>query len=262
MRMPQPARDTHTDAETSPDMARRVLRWMLGGQIALAVLLILIDLGPSIPRMLSPSTMPELDQPIGPGDQTRHYRPTRPAQPGPGVDPDMPRRLIVEDVEVDGQPGVLLRGAISPGDGARVARDLRETRPARILLDSPGGSVSDALDIGEAVREIGANTRLAAEAVCLSACPYVFAGGVERQVADTARFGVHQHSFGQNTVLPAFLAVEDIQRGQAEVLDYLDTMGIDLRIMGPAMATPADEIYILTDDELLDWNVVTGTDPA
>lgn len=94
-------------------------------------------------------------------------------------------------------------------------------------------------------------------AVCLSACPYAFVGGVARTVSDGGRLGVHQHSFGKSTVLPAFLATEDIQRGQAEVLAHLDAMGIDLRIMGPAMATPADEIYVLTPEELVDWSVVT-----
>jgi hypothetical protein len=69
--------------------------------------------------------------------------------------------------------------------------------------------------------------------------------------------GVHQHSFGEATMLPTFLAAEDIQRGQAEVLEHLVAMGVDLRIMGPALATPADEIYILTQAELTDWAVVT-----
>ena len=77
-------------------------------------------------------------------------------------------------------------------------------------------------------------------------------------IADSAQLGVHQHSFGESPILPAFLAVEDIQRGQADVLGHLAEMGIDLRIMGPAMATPADEIYVLSPDELADWNVVTS----
>lgn len=237
----------------------RVMKWMLGAQIALAAILIVIDLGPTIPSLLAPSDAPELDQPIGPGDQTRHYRPNRPATPGPGVDPDMPRRLVAEPLDIDGQPALRIRGAVSPGDGERIVAELQRAQPALVLLDSPGGSVSDALAIGRALRQAGADTRLADGAVCFSACPYIFVGGVARAVADNARLGVHQHSFGESSILPAFLAVEDVQRGQAGVLDHLDRMGVDLRLMGPAMATPADEIYILTDQELRDWNVVTDT---
>ena len=87
----------------------------------------------------------------------------------------------------------------------------------------------------------------------------MFVGGVDRTVGADARLGVHQHSFGESTMLPAFLATQDIQSGQAKVLAHLDDMGIDLRIMGPALATPANEIYILTTTELADWNVVTKT---
>lgn len=235
----------------------RVLRWLLGGQIALAVLLVLIDLGPAIPQMLSPSTVPDLDQPTAPGDQTRHYRPRNPARPGPGVDPDMPRRLLAEPVTIDEENALRLRGAITPGDAERIIEDLRAARPAIVSLDSPGGSVLDALEIGRVIRDLGAETRLQGQAVCLSACPYAFVGGTTRSIDDGARLGVHQHSFGASNILPVFLAVEDIQRGQAEVLDHLVAMGIDLRVMGPAMATPADEIYILTPDELRDWRVVS-----
>lgn len=243
--------------ETRPISTFRVMKWLLGAQIALAALLIVIDLAPSIPGQLAPTNAPELDRPTAPGDQLRHYRPNRPATPGPGMDPDMPRRLVAEHVALEGESALRLRGAITPGDGLRIVEELRQSRPARVLIDSPGGSVSDALEIGRVLREIEAETRLGEQAVCLSACPYLFVGGTARQVAETARFGVHQHSFGESTILPAFLAVEDIQRGQAGVLRHLDDMGIDLRLMGPAMATPADEIYILTREELRDWNIVT-----
>lgn len=245
------------ESEAPKSSPIRVMKWLLGAQIVLAGLLIAIDIGPSIPRLLSPSGAPELDQPIGPGDQTRHYRPNRPATPGPGVDPDMPRRLIAETLEVDGAPALRIRGAVAAGDGERIVNEVQRVQPARVWLDSPGGSVTDALAIGRALRAVEAETQLDDGAVCFSACPYMFVGGTVRRVAETARLGVHQHSFGETTILPAFLAVEDIQRGQAGVLDHLDDMGIDLRIMGPSMATPADEIYILTEDELRDWNVVT-----
>jgi hypothetical protein len=244
-------------AKTRPRGTTRVLRWLLGGQIALAVILVAIDLGPYLPGLLSPTSAPELDQPTAPGDQTRHYRPRRPSNPGPGVGDDMPRRLLAEPTSIDGEDVLVLRGAIAPGDGERIAEVLRTAAPAVVSLDSPGGSVDDALAIGRVLRALEVATRIEDGAVCLSACPYAFVGGRARHVSEAARFGVHQHSFGTSTMIPAFLAVEDIQRGQAEVLAHLDAMGIDLRLMGPAMATPATEIYILTQDELRDWDVVS-----
>ena len=234
---------------------RRTLRWLFGGQIAIAVLLIAADVAGMLPALFSPaSDAPELTRPTQPGDQTRRYQPSNPTRPGAGIDPDMPSQLTLID---DGPNVVLLRGAISPGDGARVVAELRSRSPATVALDSPGGSVSDALEVGRNLRQIGVDTQLKDGAICLSACPYMFVGGVMRTVANDARLGVHQHSFGESTILPAFLATQDIQSGQAEVLAHLDAMGIDLRIMGPALATPANEIYILTPEELNTWDVVT-----
>ena len=247
-----------SDTATPSAPALRVIKWLLGAQIVLAVGLVVVDFIPMLPRFAAPSDAPSLDRPIGPGDQTRLYRPDRPANPGPGVDPDMPRRLVAGWTEIDGVAALRIRGAVAPGDGARINDELTSAQPALVVFDSPGGSVSDAVAIGRTVREIGADTLLQDGAVCLSACPYMFVGGVARQVSDRARLGVHQHSFGESDILPAFLAVEDIQRGQAGVLEHLDDMGIDLRIMGPAMATPAAEIYILTAEELREWNVTTA----
>jgi hypothetical protein len=96
------------------------------------------------------------------------------------------------------------------------------------------------------------------DAACLSACPYILAGGVERTVSRSALVGVHQHYFGENTVLPAFLAVEDIQRGQAAVMAYLDEMGIDPLLSARAMQTPPQDIYILVEDELEGFALATA----
>ena len=231
------------------------MRWLLGAQLTLAALLVGAELAPALPGLVAPSRAPALDRPTQPGDQTRRYRPDAP--PGAGVDGEMPSRLTAVPERIAGRDGLRLRGAIAPGDGERVAAEIDRLGPALVALDSPGGSVGDALAIGRALRRAGADTLVPEGAVCLSACPYVFAGGVARAAGAGARIGVHQHAHGASTILPAFLAVEDMQRGQAEVLDHLSRMGVDLRIMGPAMATPPDEIYILSEAELADWAVVT-----
>lgn len=247
-----------SEADAQPQSSeRRTLRWLLGGQVVLAVLLIVIDLGPTLPTLFAGrSNAPDITQPVVPGDQRRLYNPTAPSAPSVEVEGDMPRRLTALPVTEGDFVGLSLRGAILPGDGARIVADLRTAPPAFVTLDSPGGSVSDALEIGRAIRDLGADTRLDGQAICFSACPYIFVGGTGRMMSDAASLGVHQHSFGQSTIVPAFLAAEDIQRGQAEVLEHLVAMGVDLRIMGPALATPADEIYILTPAELVEWKVV------
>ncbi|RKF15070.1 hypothetical protein D6850_09445 [Roseovarius spongiae] len=238
---------------------RRVLFAVLGLQLAIAVLLGGRDLIGALPDIASPSRQPQLTTPVAPGDQTRRYRPRdTPLPETPDRrwrnTSDMPARL---DFAREGDVLTLI-GAIDAGDADRFAEALeREQGVTRVRLSSPGGSVREALAIGRALRAAELGTSMGAGDVCFSACPYILAAGTERVVHPEARVGLHQHYFGKSVVLPAFLAVEDIQRGQGEVMRYLDAMGVDTLLMQHALATPPDEIYVLLRDELLGYRLAT-----
>lgn len=236
---------------------RRALVGVLGFQVLLALLLFLGDLGEGFSLPGRGGDAPGLEQPTAPGDQTRRFAPTRPAAPGVTPSGPMPERLVLTE-----RAGAWhLSGAIAEGDGARVARQIAaregEGAPQTLFLDSPGGSVHDALELGRAIRSAGLAVNMEAGAICLSACPYLLASGVTRAADPEAWVGVHQHYFGENTLLPAFTAVSDIQRGQGLVMRYLEEMGVDPRMMGPALMTPPDEIYMLTRAEMLEFALLT-----
>lgn len=243
---------------------RRAMLAILGFQIGMAVVLAGSDLIRALPQMLAPSNQPALDTPVRPGDQVRRFRPgdlpgrpaSDPSRTSPLPDPgDMPTRLRFEPPT----NGIaLITGTIAPGDAARFAEWLAGVEtPEALRLHSPGGSVMDALAIGRALRDAELATVMEPGDICFSACPYILSGGVTRQVAEDAFVGMHQHYFGENTALPAFLAVEDIQRGQGEVMAYLDEMGIDVRVMEHALTTPPEDIYILLPEELIEYQIVT-----
>ncbi|SEW17328.1 Clp protease [Cognatiyoonia koreensis] len=246
----------------------RILRWVFGLQLVFAAVLLSGDLIRVLPQIAFPSSAPELTQPLGPGDQTRRYDPSdiTPRQARPGSRPipvteDMPSRLLFEYVSWNNEPTVTITGQIGAGDADRFLDFLKDnqTTPVQAYLNSPGGSVQDALAIGREMRRLEMNSAMTASDICLSACPYLLAAGMNRTVEDGALVGVHQHFFGENTALPAFLAVEDIQRGQGEVMAYLDDMGIDPLIMQHALVTPPDEIYLLTPEELERYGLVGST---
>lgn len=232
--------------------------WVLGLQVVIALILFGSDVARVLPQMISPSAAPDLNQPWSPGDQTRRYAPDdvrlREALPGTRPLPssqDMPTRLFFEVAEWDGDPALTMTGQIASGDAGRFAEWLESNAlPELVFLNSPGGSVADALAIGRRLRAREVTVQLTAADVCLSACPYILAGGADREIDPEAWVGVHQHYFGENVALPAFMAVEDIQRGQGEVMAYLIEMDIDPAVMQPALLTPPDEIYLLTQDEL------------
>ena len=74
------------------------------------------------------------------------------------------------------------------------------------MLNSPGGSVADALAMGRLIREKKFATEVEAGKYCVSSCPLVFAGGVDRRAGDKATIGVHQVAaiaFGRATARPA-----------------------------------------------------------
>ena len=258
--------------EAAPDVPERgretrtVIRWILWIQLGLAGVLVGSDLSRILPDLASPSRAPSLTEPLRPGDQTRRYAPgdIAPRQSPPGARPvpvsdDMPSRLLFEATTWEDRPTVTVTGTIETGDAERFEEFLRTQTipPELVYLNSPGGSVRDAIAIGRTLRGLAVETRMTGADICLSACPYILAGGALRMVEDGAMVGVHQHYFGENVALPAFLAVEDIQRGQGEVMAYLDEMGIDPLLMQPAMMTPPSEIYLLTAEELERYALVT-----
>ncbi|WP_415920001.1 hypothetical protein [Tateyamaria sp. SN6-1] len=228
----------------------RVLMGVLIFQIGLGGLLVLGDMrGLRLPSF-GPDA-PRLTEPVRPGDQRRTFRPDRDRpRVAPARDPgQLPERLVLTQ-----STGTTYRleGGIEAGDADRIIDQLTSAQPApeTLILQSPGGSVQDALTLGRHLRSAGIATQMLSGEYCYSACPYVLAAGATRDIHPDASVGVHQHYFGENTLLPAAFAVEDIQRGQGEVMTYLDEMGIDPLVMTHALSTPPDQIYVLLPEEL------------
>jgi hypothetical protein len=206
--------------------------------------------------------------PVSPGDQTRPYAPAAVPAHGPGRHVDTPVRLpqtipvgltFAEQETVEFGRVLLVSGSIEPGDALRFIAHVESMPepPPTVALHSPGGVVAEAQRIGRFIRERGMDTLIAPDAACLSSCPYMLAGGAERTVSRTGWVGLHQHYHDRKTILPAFLAVQGIQDGQGDTLAYLGEMGIDPLILVHVLKTPPDDIYLLVEEELLDYRLAT-----
>ena len=142
-------------------MARSVIRWIFVSQIIMAGILVGRDLASSGFAALDwpGNNAPRIDEPVRPGDQTRRFSPNRiPARTGapPGDRPypdsgELPDRLEFATVGIGADAALSLTGQIAIGDAIRFADHLQTLRrpPVRIWLRSPGGSVTDALAIGQ-----------------------------------------------------------------------------------------------------------------
>ncbi|MDB5506942.1 MAG: hypothetical protein JWR75_1580 [Devosia sp.] len=167
--------------------------------------------------------------------------------------------------------GVLkLTGTIDPGAVERFTSEIaaRGEYVTTIALDSPGGSVRDAIAIGSAIRAGGFATAVGSGALCASSCPLILAGGVTRSVAADAGVGVHQiYVAAPVSDVGAILrdvggAMYDAQKTTAVVTRYLIDMGIDPALWIHALETPPQELYFLSTEELSKYRLSLPTGSA
>src|SRR5260221_3601047 len=89
---------------------------------------------------------------------------------------------------------LMATGTITPGLSQSFAAEVgkRGDYVKTVVLNSPGGSVTDALAMGRLIRERKFATEVEAGEKLASSGPLGFAGGVERRAGDRATIGVHQ----------------------------------------------------------------------
>ncbi|MBS7743519.1 MULTISPECIES: hypothetical protein [unclassified Chelatococcus] len=134
-----------------------------------------------------------------------------------------------------------------------------EFQAYRIRLNSPGGSLSAGLKLGEMIRSKKMATEVGADALvpdmkrmwssgdvtkrtpgeCASACAYAFLGGVERSLDPDSKLGFHRFYLPSAFQAPTetLFTGNDLDRTQrltAALALYVAKMGVDARLMGVA----------------------------
>jgi membrane-bound ClpP family serine protease len=83
-----------------------------------------------------------------------------------------------------------------------------------VVLDSPGGSIAAAIEIGKIMNRQGFKTAVPDFERCLSACALIWLAGKERLVGGSASIGFH-------STRPTLTSFETSYRGNAAVEGYL-----------------------------------------
>jgi hypothetical protein len=163
--------------------------------------------------------------------------------------------------ELVGGGKLMATGTITPGSSESFATEVgRHGEYVRtVVLNSPGGSVTDALAMGRLIRQRKFATEVEAGKYCVSSCPLVFAGGVERRAGDGATIGVHQVA----AIRPAANGPPRDEMSLAQNISarcqrYLGEMGVSLQVWVHAMETPHDKLFVFKPDELKSLNMVTA----
>jgi len=186
--------------------------------------------------------------------------------PGPAVTTPMDVLRAPLDIKLGSASALAVTGTILPGSAESFAAEIDSYGEyvKTVVLDSPGGSVADALAMGRLIRERGFATAVKAGGLCASSCPLVFAGGVERLADPAAAIAVHQiyAATPSDTPLASRLAaagnaMSDAQSMTAQISRYLIEMGVDGEVWLRALETPPDRLSYFTPADLTRLKLAT-----
>ncbi|MCO6051136.1 hypothetical protein NGM99_15230 [Mesorhizobium sp. RP14(2022)] len=209
---------------------------------------------PSVPG--APTFMPpdvETDGPTAPGN-------TEPFVPS---DPDLARNPMQFTLEKGGT--LSAKGSIDPGAAERFKTELdaRGEYVKTVALDSPGGSLHDAIAMAKLIRERKIDTRVDDGAQCASSCPLIFVGGTNRSAAPKASLGVHQfYAPANDRSRPSAQVMADAQATTALITRHLTEMGVDPALWLHALETPPRALYRFAPEELVRYRLTTGEAPV
>lgn len=168
--------------------------------------------------------------------------------------------------EAGGDPWLIyLDGMFDAAAATRLAGLLAQERITRadVYFNSPGGSLLAAMAVGRLIRDHGFDThvgrrsvhpRQAGAAVCYSACPFGYAGGVRRFLEAESVLGVHEAA---NRVPvqdeSAFQRFVDVQATQ-----YLGEMGVSPALLVLMRSAPHDGMRLLAREEAVGLGLVNA----
>jgi len=151
---------------------------------------------------------------------------------------------------------IYLDGYFDSGSAARVAEEVARHRipAALVYLNSPGGSLLEAMAIGQLLRDHGFETEVGTRTahplrptrgVCYSACPFAYAGGVRRSLAAGSLLGVHR---AENR-LPVPDESDFERRVQGDATAYLEQMGVSPQLYALMAQVPPGKIRLISLEE-------------
>ena len=161
---------------------------------------------------------------------------------------------------------LLVEGGFAAGDTERLRRAVEAIgRDSRVyvcglLLDSPGGDLYEAMEMGRYIRSQRLATRVRLQARCYSACVFAFVGGVVR-IPD-GWMGIH--SFHAPALLGggAYEMTEALYtRTSRDVAQYLADMRVSLLILDRMHTIHHVDLVILRTSELRQLGIA-GIDPV
>jgi hypothetical protein len=133
-----------------------------------------------------------------------------------------------------------------------------------VLLNSPGGDLNAAMEMGRILRQHFSWTMVISGAECSSSCIFLLASGVVRSAfGDTLRLGIHRHRYDANAFsrLSPTAAKEKYDQQLVMIRDYLREMGISDALFIEMSQVSSGGIKYLSRGRADELNLL-GDDPA
>ncbi|TYC63616.1 hypothetical protein FMN50_04635 [Rhodobacterales bacterium] len=195
---------------------------------------------------------------------------------------------------------IAAEGGIVPGTAQRFANFVERTETANfglfLHLNSVGGDVNEAMELGRLIRSNGFNTAVSqtvgdersstnpkfdqfvieppvssdeTRPACLSACAIAFAGGnlrlAEETISEPVSFGFGSigtigvgQLFSQEAGMGAASDGASDPEIMVQILSYLNDMGIGSQFLSIMAATSSPDTHVLTAEELFETNIVNN----
>lgn len=134
-----------------------------------------------------------------------------------------------------------------------------------LYLNSPGGNVGAAVQLGSLFRRRGVTAVVAGisprgvpvAGACYSACVYALVGAAHRVVPARSQVGIHRMHAASEALAGAYERAEH-RAATSTLMGYTAQMGVDPSMIASAERTPSSAIHLLTRSELRRWGVDGG----
>ena len=147
---------------------------------------------------------------------------------------------ITADRSSKGTPFIFVVGDIESGDAERF-KEAAKVENAVVLLESEGGLVAEAIEIGNAIRLKGFSTGVINGSVCNSSCGLIWLAGSPRGLSKSAKVGFHA-AYAQSGGHVAESGVANALVGR-----YLTLLNLPERMVTFATSPPPSEMGWITE---------------
>lgn len=172
--------------------------------------------------------------------------------------------MSFQPAAVDGTAAIVATGVITLETPAEFAA-LPVPPGTALYLNSPGGNVGAAVELGSLFRSRGVTAVVAGvtsggvpvAGACYSACVYALVGAAHRVVPSRSRVGIHRMHAASEEMAGAYERSEH-RAAASTLMGYTAQMGVDPSMIASAERTPSTSIHLLTRGELRRWGIAGG----